>query len=135
MHGAVSPLTHIEPRFSEGHAMKTATPLLVALVAAVLGAATSVYAQEATSDAWIREARSTKTVEQVKAELAQARRDGTVHAVTPGYDFVARSESNRLRLQVRADLYKARETGELDALNNEAWNFASVRRSPVHAKQ
>jgi hypothetical protein len=115
--------------------MKTATPLIVALLAAVLGTATSVYAQEATPDTWITEARATKTVEQVKAELAQARRDGTVHAVTPGYDFVARSDASKLRLQVRADLYKARETGELDALNNEAWNFASLRRSPVHAKQ
>lgn len=116
--------------------MKTATPLIVALAAAVLGAVTSTaYAQEATPDTWIAEAKATKTVEQVRAELAQARRDGSVHAVTPGYDFAARSASTKLRLQVRADLYQARETGELDALNAEATDFASPRRSPIHARR
>ena len=75
-------------------------------------------AQEATPDTWMK-AGASKSRAQVKSELEQARKDGTIKAVTPGYDFVGQVAATKTREQVRAETAAARASGEYDALNAE----------------
>ena len=93
--------------------------LLSALALAVVGA--SAFAQEATSDSWMQ-AESTKSFEQVRADLNQARKDGTIKFGGAGY--MEKVASVKSRDQLRAEVAAARRTGELDAIDSEAHAFA-----------
>ena len=88
-------------------------------------------AQEATPDTWITEARSVKTVEQVRTELAQARADGSIKAVSAGY--IEESAGQKTRAEVKAELAMARASGELAAQSAEAYAFAPAAVSPASA--
>lgn len=86
------------------------------------------FAQEATPDTWMQTA-STQTREQVRAEAAQARRPAAgANVFADGY--IESLPVARTRLQVRAEVIAARNSGELAAINSEAHDFAAVR-SPV----
>ena len=97
---------------------------LVALALAIAG--TSAFAQEATSDNWTQ-AQSTKSFEQVRAELVQARKDGSIKFGGAGYlEKVAAVKS---REQLRAEVASARRSGELDTIDSEAHAFAPAGQS------
>lgn len=90
-------------------------------VALALAGTTSVFAQEASSDSW-QQVAAGKSVGQVRAELAQARKDGTIRSWSAGY--IEKVQSVKSRDQVRAEAAAAVRSGEVDAINNEAYAFA-----------
>ena len=65
---------------------------------------------------------ASKSFEQVRAELAQARKDGTSKAWSAGY--IEKIQSVKSRGQVQAEVAAARRSGELDAIDSEAYAFA-----------
>ena len=93
------------------------------LIAAVAVAAfgSTAFAQEATPDTWTQ-VQSTQSVEQVRAELAQARKDGTIKF--GGAAYMEKLASVKSRDALRAEVEAARRTGELDAIDAEAHAFA-----------
>ena len=93
--------------------------LFAAVAFAVVGA--SAIAQEATPDTWTRVA-AVKSAEQVRAELAQARKDGTIKFGGAGY--MEKISSVKSREQVRHEAVAARDSGELGAIGDEAYAFA-----------
>jgi hypothetical protein len=103
----------------EGTTMNRNHLLAAALALAVVG--TSAIAQEATPDTWTQAA-ATKSVEQVRTELAQARKDGTIKAWSSGY--IEKVPAVKSREQVRAEVAAARRNGELDSFGSEAFAFA-----------
>jgi hypothetical protein len=92
---------------------------LAALALALVGA--SAFAQEATPDTW-QQVAATKSVAHVRAELAQARQDGTIKSWSAGY--IEKVPAVKSREQLRAEVAAARRTGELDAIDSEAFAFA-----------
>lgn len=99
--------------------MNTRTLLALATVA-FAAASGSAFAQEAGSDAWMNAA-STKTRAEVSAELAAARADGSIKAVSAGY--VNPIVAQKTRAQVRQDVLAAARSGELERLHAEAYAF------------
>jgi hypothetical protein len=97
---------------------------IVAIALAIAG--TSAFAQEATSDAWMQ-AQSTKSFEQVRAELVQARKDGTIKF--GGAAYMEKVASVKSRDQLRAEVASARRSGELDTIDSEAHAFAPAGQS------
>jgi len=92
---------------------------VIAIALAIAG--TSAFAQEATSDIWMH-AQSNKSFEQVRGELVQARKDGTIKFGSAGY--MEKVASVKSRDQLRAEVAAARRSGELDAIDSEAYAFA-----------
>lgn len=93
--------------------------LFAAVALAAIGAAAS--AQEATSDAWMNTV-SAKSSDQVRAELVQARADGSIKAT--GAAYMEKIASVKSRTQVRDDAIVARHSGELETIDSEAYAFA-----------
>ena len=93
--------------------------LFAAIALAVAG--TSAFAQEATADTW-QQVAATKSVEQVRTELAQARKDGTIRSWSAGY--IEKLPAVKSRDQLRAEVAAARRSGELDSIDSEAYAFA-----------
>jgi hypothetical protein len=112
--------------------MNTTIRFIAAAAIATLGSA--AFAQEATPDTWISGAKATKSIEQVKAELTQARKDGSIKSGSANYDYVGRTQATKSRDQVKAELAAAQASGEYAALNREAADFRSVPPAPVYAK-
>jgi hypothetical protein len=93
-------------------------------------------AQEAMSDRWMQPVAALQTSRaQVQQELAAARADGTISAVSAGYDFVRRAPAIKSRAQVQAELLQARSTQELAAIDREAHDFRAAPRRPVYAQR
>jgi len=92
-------------------------------IALAFSAAGTAWAQEATSDGWMRQ-EGGKSRGQVIAELAQARADGSLRVYALGY--VPQAQSSATRADVVAELQAARASGELDRLHAEAWHFDAV---------
>jgi hypothetical protein len=92
---------------------------IIAIALTALG--TTAFAQEATPDTWTQ-AQSTKSVEQVRAELVQARKDGTIKFGGAGY--MEKVTSAKSRDQLRAEVDAARRNGELGSIGAEAHAFA-----------
>ena len=109
--------------------MKSTKQLIAAATLMVIGL--SAFAQEATSDTWMRDARASKSRQEVAAELQAARKDGTINAVSANYDFVRRSPSVKTREQIRAELAQARASGEYAAMNGEAYAFRNGSARPT----
>jgi len=109
--------------------MNTATTL-IASVALAFAAVGSAVAQEAGSDAWMNAA-STKSRAQVQTELAQARADGSIKAVSAGY--IETVKPSLTRAEVVAAVKAARASGELDRIDAEAWGFDGQGRLPAPA--
>ena len=93
--------------------------LLAAVAIALAGS--SAFAQEATPDTW-QQVAATKSVEQVRTELAQARKDGTIRSWSAGY--IEKLPAVKSRDQLRAEVAAARRSGELDSIDSEAYAFA-----------
>jgi len=90
------------------------------LIAAVTMAFAGIAAaQEATPDTWLHEAQMSKSRAEVQAELAQARKDGTIGASGSSYNFVARAKIVKTRDEVKAELAQAKASGEFDMLNRD----------------
>lgn len=102
---------------------------IAALIGITFGCA--AWAQEATPDSWM-EAQAFKSREQVREELRQARRDGSIGFTAPGYDFAPQAEATKLRGQVLAELLLARQNGEYDEINGEVYAFRRTL-DPVYA--
>jgi hypothetical protein len=75
---------------------------------------------------FIDQAQSTKSRDEVRAELAQARADGSIRATAGNYDFVAAARPQKSRDDVRRELQHARTSGELAAINAEAHDFTGA---------
>ena len=99
---------------------------------AALSFAALAGAQEATPDTWITEAKSVKSVAEVRAELAQARADGSIKAVSAGY--IEKSAGQKTRAEVRAELAAARLSGELAATSAEAYAFGPAVVTPADTR-
>ncbi len=67
-----------------------------------------------------------KTREQVRAELEQARKDGSIKAWSAGY--IEPLKSTKTRAEVLAELNDARRSGDFAAINAEAGNFNVQQR-------
>ena len=113
--------------------MNATRQLIATVVLAVVGAGSAI-AQEATPDTWIDAATASKSRAQVQAELAQARKDGSVKAWSANYDFVGRTSSAKSRDQVRTEALAARDSGELAAINAEASGYLPQRSAVFAAK-
>jgi hypothetical protein len=101
---------------------------LHAITVVVSMGCTCALAQEATPDTWMQIA-STQSREQVRAEGQQARKaaPGT-NVFAEGY--VESVPVPRTRLQVRAEVIAARNSGELAVINSEAHDFMT-KQAPV----
>lgn len=106
--------------------MKRSTLLVVAGLIAALGS--PAMAQEAEADAFAN-LQLTKTRAEVMAELAQARRDGTINAWSARY--VEPVRTNFSRAEVRAQTLAAIRSGEVDAIGREAYDGRWLPRRPA----
>jgi hypothetical protein len=99
----------------------------------VLGTMTmAVFAQEATPDTWMTEARSTASIAEVRAEAVQLRASGELARLhNPGY--LPAVAHPRLRAEVVAELHSARQSGELAMLSAEAHDFGAPQRATAYA--
>lgn len=90
-----------------------------AIVSAVALLSAGAQAQEATADDmnFASAAVAQKTRAQVQTELAQARADGSIKAVSAGY--IEPAKSVKSRADVVAELRRAQANGEYAALNSE----------------
>jgi hypothetical protein len=121
--------------------MKTSLDKVMVAAVAMLAAA-GAGAQEATSDAWMN-VKPVLTRAEVRAELDRLRERGDLAAVTgTAYAFEharrgtvtvrlagagdddAMAPIGKSRMQVSAELQRARSSGELARLNAEAYDFA-----------
>lgn len=101
--------------------------LAVAVAAtAVLLAAAPAHAQEATPD-YPQAYTGSTTRAQVQAELAQARRDGSMRVWSTSYNHMTAAKSLKTRDQVQAELRA--DDGSMTALTGEdSGSFAIARR-------
>ena len=104
-------------RFKES-IMNTRT--LIAFATLSFAAAGAAVAQEATSDAWMQAAATTSRA-QVTTELAQARADGSIKAVSAGY--MPTLKASQPRADVVAATMAALRNGEIDRIDSEAYAF------------
>ena len=92
------------------------------MAAAALFSAGSALAQEASPDTWLQQ-NSSQTRAAVQAELQQARASGLTRAWSAGYMEPVRG--NELRATVRAETLRALRSGEVEAINAEAYDLAA----------
>lgn len=100
--------------------MKHSKTLLAFAGFTIAMGSTVAQAQAIGFDPWMTEAVSIKSRAQVRAELQQARADGSIRATAPDYNFAAASPAVKTRAQVMRELQQARATGEYAAANAEA---------------
>jgi hypothetical protein len=98
--------------------MKTAS--LFASLALVF-AAGSALAQEATPDTWTK-LDATQSRAQVQADLAQARADGSLKVLSLGYHDTVKA-AGKTRADVAAETRAALRDGGIARANAEAWGF------------
>jgi Domain of unknown function (DUF4148) len=105
----------------------------LATVAIALAGAftTAAFAQEVDLREANREVVLSKTRAEVQAELAQAKKDGSIKATSAGYmePFV----SQKSRAQVMAELGIARASGEFARLNSDAPDQSLTQRATAVA--
>ncbi|MBI3155256.1 MAG: DUF4148 domain-containing protein [Burkholderiales bacterium] len=111
------------------HVLKGIAMIRTTLIAVALMTGAAAFAQEATSDAWMS-ATSAKSAAEVRAEAAQARRDGNLRVYGAGYIEPLRTKLTRA--EVRADLEAARQSGEFARLNAEVTDPGATLAAPVH---
>ncbi len=91
---------------------------LAASAIALLGTG-AAFAQEATPDTWLQAAQSTQSRAAVSADLAAARQSGLTKSWSAGY--MERLGSTAARADVKAQTVKAIRSGEVKAINAEAF--------------
>lgn len=102
------------------------------VVALALAAAGAAYADDPTIDTYSTYA-STKTTADVQAELAQARRDGSIKAWSTSYNPLLLMKSTKTRNEVVAELKSAQASGELSAFSGEDSGSAYLARATAPA--
>jgi hypothetical protein len=104
------------------------------LMAVLCTAAAAAFAQEATPDTWMSEAKSVRSRADAYAEVLQARASGELAQLRdPGYlPTIAQS---KLRAEVVAELLRARESGELAVMQAEAHDFAAAPTGTAYASR
>lgn len=105
---------------------------VVAVAAASLLSAGTVFAQEATPDTWLQAAQATKSRADVAAELAAARQSGLTKSWSAGYMEPLRSQA--LRAEVKARTARAIQSGELKAINAEVYSFTPAAAQTLAAR-
>ena len=95
-------------------------------------ASTASPAQEATPDMWMS-ATASKSRADVRDELQQARRDGSIRFGAVDYDWAGRVVSEKTRGQVHGELLAALDSGEYAMINDEVHGF-SLPQTPRYAK-
>lgn len=101
----------------------TFTKTLVAVLATI--AAGGVFAQEATPDTWITEAKSVVSRQAVDAQARMARASGELGVgEAAGHDFSSRAASKLTRVQVAAEAREAQRLGLTQA--GEVQTFATA---------
>jgi hypothetical protein len=98
------------------------------VIALALAAAGAAYADDPTLDTYSTSV-STKTRAEVQAELAQAKRDGSIKAWSISYNPLALMKPVKTRNEVVAELEAAQASGELRALNSEVGDTAYLART------
>jgi Zn-dependent M32 family carboxypeptidase len=99
---------------------------IAAAALAFVGA--SAFAQEATSDAWMGAA-ATKSRAEVQAELQQARATGLTKSWSAGY--IEKLNGSKTRAEVVAATIAARDSGELESIDSEAYAFNGKTAQPA----
>lgn len=94
---------------------------IVAIAAASLLSAGASLAQEATADISLPSAAGSNSRASVVSELDAARQSGLMQAWSDGY--LAPSPNQRQRVDVRAQTLRAKASGELKAINAQAYDF------------
>lgn len=92
--------------------------LSVAVASLMLVAAGTAFADDITPDTY-NAVPSVKTREQVQAELAQAKADGSIKVWSTTYNQFSNVRSVKTRDQVVAELKAAQASGEYAVLNSE----------------
>ncbi len=108
---------------------KLSQVLATAAVAAIGFAGTPSFAQEATYDD-PQAAASPTTRMQVQAELAQARRDGSMRVWSTTYNHMAAAKSMRTRADVSAEVLGA-DRAALAAMSGEDSGSFALSRQPA----
>ena len=115
--------------------MKIQLSLIVypAIVALSLVAAVSAHAESPTLDDTSRQAWSqTKTGEQVRTELQQARADGTTRVWSISYNPLLKAQSLKSREQVRGEVLTQREADKGNPLVGEdSGSFFLAQQKPA----
>jgi Domain of unknown function (DUF4148) len=112
--------------------MNTSFKTLIAALATV--AATSAFAQEATPDTWIHEAKSVATRQAVNNEARAARAAGEIaFGEAYGHDFSSKIATRLTRAQVVAEAIEAQrlgltQTGEVQRFATQG-QLDSIRRA------
>lgn len=109
-----------------------AYPVIAAVSVLAAGAA---FAESPTRDD-TQLAQSTKTREQVRTELFQARADGSIKVSSSSYNHMAAAKSLRTREEVRAEAIAAARVGHDAAwFGEDSGSFALNRLPAVRAAQ
>jgi len=118
------------------NALKGAIVKKLTVVALALAAAGAAYADDPSLDTYGAIA-ATKTRAEVRAELVQARRDGSIKVWSTSYEMLALAKPAKTRTRVLRELDAAQATGELRAFNGEdggsAYMAAPTTRPAVTA--
>ena len=102
------------------------------LTMALCALATTAFAQEATPDTFLTEAKSLRTRAEVRAE-AMAQLRSPEQRVLLAEGWLPSVAHPKLRAQVVAELHSARRSGELAALAAEAHDFTPLPRTNAYA--
>jgi Domain of unknown function (DUF4148) len=109
--------------------MKTLTIKTLAIASWVALSGAAAFAQDLRSEQAFQ---STKTRDEVRAELFQAIRDGTMPQVTEGVDYpriAQSSQGTKTRDEVRAELFQAIKEGTM--VSNNEWDYLRSAQAPV----
>jgi hypothetical protein len=104
---------------------KSSLVVALTLGVALVGAA---YAESPTIDTY-QSVASTKTRADVQAELAQAKRDGSIKVWSTSYNPLTVAKSVKSRTEVLAELKAAQSSGELSAFTSEDSGSAHLARA------
>jgi hypothetical protein len=106
---------------------RSSVVVALTLAIALVGAA---FADDPTPDNY-RDVPSTKSRAQVQAELAQAKRDGSIKVWSISYNPLLVAKSVKTRDEVQAELKAAQASGELSAFHSEDSGSAYLARAAV----
>lgn len=109
--------------------MKTVHTLTTLIVAIAGFAATAAIAQEASYE-YPQATTSTLTRAQVLADLAQARRDGSMRVYSASYNHMAAAKSVKSRAEVQAEMLAAERVTAAALTSEDSGSFA-LSRVPV----
>jgi uncharacterized protein with FMN-binding domain len=108
--------------------MKTLTTRTLAVASGLVFSGVSAFAQDLRPE---QPFQSSKTRAEVRAELMQAIKDGTMPPVTEGAEYprmAQSSQSTKTREEVRAELLQAIKDGTV--ITHNEWDFPKTAKAP-----